>query len=306
MNTKTPSGSRADVGLWIVAILTGATVLLQPIVGQASSLVLILLGLIFVFWHGGRRYGAINIIMLFVITELVGNAMENLSIASGFPFGHYHYTHSGTPFLFQVPITIGIAYFAYGYVAWCVASAILEQGDERTATIGGMIVQPITAAFIMVMWDIVMDPISSTVGHQWIWENGGGFNGVPLTNYLGWFLTVWIIFQAFAIILHLRPQTIRQQQVTGFWVMPIIMYGTTALSYLESYLLLHTHQTVTNAVGQTFSVTGIYQSATTVMLFTMLFATYLSLVTLLKSRTRAHRIAPVIGADQEQNDRLSV
>lgn len=87
MNTKTPSGTRADVGLWIVAILTGATVLLQPIVGQASSLVLILLGLIFVFWHGGRRYGAINIIMLFVITELVGNTMENLSIASGFRLG---------------------------------------------------------------------------------------------------------------------------------------------------------------------------------------------------------------------------
>jgi uncharacterized membrane protein len=44
---------------------------------------------------------------------------------------------------------------------------------------------PIVAAFIMVGWDVCLDPASSTIAHIWIWENGGGYFGVPLTNYLG-------------------------------------------------------------------------------------------------------------------------
>ena len=45
------------------------------------------------------------------------------------------------------------------------------------------------------------DPIRSTIEHIWIWRDGGGYNGVPLTNFLGWYLTVWIIYQTFALFL---------------------------------------------------------------------------------------------------------
>ncbi|MFD1674895.1 carotenoid biosynthesis protein [Alicyclobacillus fodiniaquatilis] len=307
MKANTASGTRSVVWLWIVAALTATTIIVQSFGGNTTmAVVQFILGLIFVFWHGGRRYGAANIITFFVTTEIVANGLENLSIATGFPFGNYHYTHSGMPFLFQVPITIGFAYFAYGYVAWCLASIILGKGDERTTTVGGIIIQPLTAAFIMVMWDVVMDPISSTVGHQWIWEDGGGYNGVPLTNYLGWFLTVWIIFQVFAIVLHLRPKTVRSREAADFWVMPILMYGATAISYLISYMLLQTHQTITDASGQTWTVTDIYQSSTIMMLFTMLFATFLSSVTLLNSRAKKQSVSSATIANQQQIDRLSV
>lgn len=302
---KESSKSRSSIGLWVIAALTTATIIGQPFIGSFSSILMLVLGLAFVFWHGGRRYGSKGIISLFIITEIVGNVLENVSIATGFPFGNYHYTHSGVPFLFQVPITIGIGYFSYGYLAWCLASVMLGDGDERTRTFGGMIMQPVTAAFIMVMWDVVMDPISSTVSHSWIWENGGGFNGVPLTNYLGWFLTVWIIFQAFAIFLHMRPRAIREQQPRNLWAMPIMLYGTTALGYLESYLLLSNHGTVIDATGRTWSVTGIYQSASIVMLFTMLFATYLSTVTLLKSRTKEQVVPTNIVSSQSQSQRMT-
>ncbi|WP_067619914.1 carotenoid biosynthesis protein [Alicyclobacillus acidiphilus] len=293
MNTKEQPGGRSGVGLWILTWMMTVIIIGESIAGAFGKGVpaLMFLGIPFAFWHGGRRYGAKGIILFFVITEIISNCSENLSIMTGFPFGHYYYTQNGTPFLFHVPITIGIAYFCYGYLAWCLASTILRNGDERTNTLSGMIIQPITASFIMVMWDLVFDPISSTVEHQWIWENGGGYNGVPLTNYLGWFLTVWVFFQVFAVILRVRPQVIRPQSTTGFWVMPIMIYGATAVSYLVSYLLLDDHRTITDAVGHTWTVPGIYESSTIIMLFTMLFATYLAAITLLNSRSELQRAA---------------
>ena len=41
----------------------------------------------------------------------------------------------------------------------------------------------------------------ATIRHLWIWEQGGGYFGVPLTNYLGWFFTVYVFFQLFALSL---------------------------------------------------------------------------------------------------------
>jgi uncharacterized membrane protein len=56
----------------------------------------------------------------------------------------------------------------------------------------------------MVAWDLCMDPTNSTIQRWWIWEQGGGYFGVPLTNYLGWFLTVYLFFQSFALYVRTR------------------------------------------------------------------------------------------------------
>ncbi len=263
-----------------------------PIGGPLAVCFLVwqLLATVFVFWHGGRRYGAGGIIAFFVVTFVISNIYENVSIATGFPFGHYHYTHDGAPFLLQVPITIGISYVNYGYLSWCVASAILGRGDRLTRSWLGTVVQPATAAFVMVMWDLVMDPINSTIGHTWIWHQGGGYNGVPLTNYLGWFLTVWTLYQVFALILHARPGLIRPgEDAIGFRAMPVLLYGLTALTYILGYALTK-DASVTDAAGHAWSVSSIWESSVTVMLFTMLFASFLAAVSLLRERLAAEAL----------------
>src|ERR1700732_5270330 len=118
----------------------------------------------------------------------ISNVMENIGVLTGFPFGHYHYTDVLGPKLFLVPLLIGPAYFGTGYLSWVLASVLLctDQRRDRLPTF----VVPVIAAFIMVGWDLCFDPAASTIAHMWIWENGGGYFGVPLTNFLGWYLTV--------------------------------------------------------------------------------------------------------------------
>jgi uncharacterized membrane protein len=291
--TKHDPGPRAGVVLWLLAGLSAAALAAQSVFSATGGGIgaLLILGIVFVFWHGARRYGGWGIAIMFVITFVVSNIYENLSISTGFPFGHYHYTHDGTPFIFQVPVTIGLSYFVYGYLAWCLASVILRSGDEGTRSWSGMIIQPVTAAFIMVMWDLVMDPTNSTIGKVWIWHGGGGYNGVPLTNYLGWFLTVWTVFQLFAIVLHVRPTLVRPQPSTGFWAMPILIYGITALGYIVTYLLI-ANRTVVDATGHSWTVSNIYETSVTVMLFTMFFATYLAVIALVKERAERRAGSP--------------
>jgi Carotenoid biosynthesis protein len=50
--------------------------------------------------HGLRRYSLKEFLIFFVIAFIVSNFYENLSILTGFPFGHYHYTrrHSAPSF----------------------------------------------------------------------------------------------------------------------------------------------------------------------------------------------------------------
>src|SRR6266540_3547287 len=80
--------------------------------------------------HGLRRYSLKEFLIFFVIAFIVSNFYENLSILTGFPFGHYHYTEALGPKLFLVPLLIAPAYFGCGYLAW--SEARRGYGEQRT------------------------------------------------------------------------------------------------------------------------------------------------------------------------------
>jgi len=141
----------------------------------------------------------------------VSNFYENLSILTGFPFGHYHYTEALGPKLFLVPLLIAPAYFGCGYLAWSLAHVFVGVfGSKLRAEQIWRV--PLVAAFVMVMWDLTMDPIAATVQKQWIWHDGGSYFGVPFVNYLGWLLCVYTIFQLFAIYISRQSVASAQEE----------------------------------------------------------------------------------------------
>ncbi len=265
-------------GLALVTGLLGSDTGPSQILGPLQTILLV----IFVIWHGTKLYGFKGIAIFFVISQVVSNVMENLSISTGFPFGDYHYSQGGLPFLFQVPFVIGIAYFAYGYLAWILANIILDAIGSQARLLVRTLFVPLTAAFAMVMWDVAMDPINSTIKHYWIWETGGGFNGVPLTNYLGWFLTVYLFYQIFALYLRVSGGRLEQRAGKVFWATPIMIYGATGLSFALAYVVASAGGVV-DAAGYVWDKRFIYETAAVVSLFTMVFVSYLAMVKLLNT-----------------------
>ena len=231
----------------------------------------------FAFLHGARRYGIGGIAIFVVLCLGISNIMENMGVLTGFPFGPYHYTDVLGPKLFLVPLLIGPAYLGTGYVSWVLADILLATNQRRDAL--GTIATPLLATFIMVGWDACLDPASSTLSKIWIWHTGGGYFGVPLTNYLGWFLTVFLFMQAFA--LYLRARTTPPLPVPqGHWFQAVFFFFVMALDFPAGHLGV-TNAAVTDATGKVWQTADILETAAIMSLFTMMPFAVASFLTLL-------------------------
>ena len=64
-----------------------------------------------------------------------------------------------------------------------------------------------------------MDPVWADIDHSWVWQDGGSYYGVPVSNFFGWFFTVFF-YQLFALYLRNRV-TIRSR--TSHWRLAILI-----------------------------------------------------------------------------------
>ena len=260
--------------LWILVAAYAVALIANISFGLSIPIALVLLvSVAFALIHGAVRYGWRGIAAFIVICLVVSNILENTSILTGFPFGHYHYTDSLGPKLFLVPLLIGPAYFANGYLAWVLGNVLI--GDvRRDASAFTTFAVPFFASFLMVMWDLTFDPRTSTIQHMWIWEQGGGYFGVPLTNYLGWFFTVYVFLQVFALVVRFREsgnQTMRTLP-RSYYAQAVVMYLVVGLTPVLTFLVGGTNSPVTDAAGVVWQTRSIAEAAATVSIYTMIFA----------------------------------
>jgi uncharacterized membrane protein len=264
--------------LWVLAAVYALALIANIAFGLSIPIALVLLvSVAFALIHGAVRYGWRGIAVFIVICLVVSNILENTSILTGFPFGHYHYTDSLGPKLFLVPILIGPAYFANGYLAWVLGNVLI--GDlRRGAGAFATFAVPFFAAFLMVMWDLTFDPRASTIQHMWIWEQGGGYFGVPLTNYLGWFFTVYVFLQLFALVVRYRDSGDQAMGTlpTSHYFQAVVMYAVVGLTPVLTYLVGGPNSPVTDAAGVVWQTRSIAEAAATVSIYTMIFAAGLS------------------------------
>jgi putative membrane protein len=238
--------------------------------GALGLLPVVLLPVIFLAVHGVRTYGVRTTIAFAAITFVVSNAFENLSIATGFPFGNYFYGEALGPKLFDVPLLIGPAYLGMGYLSWTLARLLIgrTKGALRGAS---LIAVPLVASFLMVAWDLTFDPFASTVIGSWVWEDGGSYFGVPFGNFLGWFLTVFIFFTLFAAYLSRRPQaTTSSTALSGqYWLQAVAFYVAGAIPAVLRPLTESAVGAVTDPAGTVWQSADIYLGVALVALFTM-------------------------------------
>src|SRR6266581_482364 len=269
--------------LWVLVVVYAVVELVDPVFPLHIPIPLVLLiPIVFGLVHGALRYKWSGILAFVVICLVVSNVLENTSILTGFPFGHYHYTDALGPKLFLVPLLIGPAYFASGYFAWVIGNVLvgeLRRGSSAFLTVA----VPFIAALVMVMWDVTFDPRASTIQHQWIWEQAGGYFGVPLTNYLGWFFTVYLFLQLFALLVRFRPGS---ETVTKFprshFAQAVLMYAVMGVTPVLTFVVGGSNTPVADATGVVWQTRTITESMATVSIFTMLFAVAMSAVKLLQ------------------------
>ncbi|MGY5876895.1 MAG: carotenoid biosynthesis protein [Candidatus Thorarchaeota archaeon] len=249
---------------WILVVSFFVISLLASAFSAPVGLIGVAITVAFVLFHGSRLYGWKNIIIFFTITIVISWCLESLSILTGIPFGNYYYTGIGK--IGEVPWIIMPAYFGTGYLSWLIGHTLLNNYKSEVQG-KNIFLLPFIASFVMVMWDLSMDPILSTIQGEWVWVDPGFYFGVPLTNFVGWFITVYLIYQVFALYLsrYGTPSTINWTKIRSFWLVIPLMY----LGVSMQFLLAPFFKT-------TFPM--IYWSIFLIAIYTMVFVSIISLL----------------------------
>ncbi|MGV2435660.1 MAG UNVERIFIED_CONTAM: carotenoid biosynthesis protein [Anaerolineae bacterium] len=134
-------------------------------------------------WKWKRTLVSVGFVVVgTIVAEIIGTK-------TGLLFGQYHYTGLLQPQILDVPILIGFAWLMLLPITWGMAYATRFQSRLALSLYAGI---------AMTAWDLYLDP-QMTSWDLWKWDHVGTFNyfGIPLHNFLGWFvvagLITWII-----------------------------------------------------------------------------------------------------------------
>jgi uncharacterized membrane protein len=244
--------------------------ILQLFAGSVPSLIIVVFHVIppaiFAVIHGSRIYGARGILVFTGLCLGVSTFFESMSLRTGFPYGHDTFTDLMGPKISGLPVLLALAYVGMGYLSWIVSLAIL--GDEDKPLSGRRIaLAPLLASFVMAAWDLSMEAVWADVYHGWVWRDGGSYYGVPISNFLGWLLTVYVFYQLFALYLRNRETT---PSNTNDWLLAILFYALFAVGNLMVIAPPSLGGIFLDATGNRWTISNILWTSRLVSLFLML------------------------------------
>lgn len=165
----------------------------------------------FVLLHSSVSLGKIKTTILFIITLSFGLISEFIGVKFGLIFGHYYYNPAFSPFFFgTVPLMTVISWAIIIYMSYTITNIILRGFITKKPNIHTqriLLVIPLIIilssidGLIAVNLDMILDPVAAS--HQlagWIWLGGGPYFGIPISNFIGWFLVTFsatIIFRIY-------------------------------------------------------------------------------------------------------------
>jgi uncharacterized membrane protein len=233
--------------------------------------------------HASMAYGFRHMLALFSICVVTTFAIENLGVATGFPFGHYHFeVGADLPHIGAIPVIVGPLWFGMGYFSWRLACILLDGADRRLDRNVNLIALPIVAAFVATQWDMVMEPGAATIGKAWIWHDGGAIFGVPLSNYFGWLLTAWLFFQMFALYLRRQSGPWMQDNQRAPNAIAILFYVCSGLTQIVPWMMGQSGD-VADAAGHVWKIAELREAVVATLMFTMFFTALLAALRLVRS-----------------------
>jgi putative membrane protein len=148
-----------------------------------------------------------------LIAYAVAFTAEFSSTRTGVPFGLYHYidvTRNRELWISNVPFWDSLSFTFLCYLGWRLgvllhAPVAIVAGDVRvidTRVIAGSWRACLAGALLMTWLDVVIDPLTVHgdrwfLGRMYYYPEGGIYFGVPLSNFVGWFVVGVTTMRAF-------------------------------------------------------------------------------------------------------------
>ena len=172
-------------------------------------------------------WGALAGIMIYA----VGMLLEGIGVNTGQLFGSYRYTDVLIPKLASgVPAPIGFAWVMV--VVGGLATARWLLGSRRGHDLLLNAVLSLAGALLAVGLDLLLEPVAYHVTGYWVWLEGkGGYYGVPWTNSLTWFVSVFLLNFLITFRANLCGRLRALWVPVALYVMNVAMFGIVGLAH---------------------------------------------------------------------------
>jgi uncharacterized membrane protein len=144
-----------------------------------------------VFYAGARRFGVWRTTVFFLGSILWTGPLENFAVLRG-AYTYYGYVGRLLPnypgylmWLGLLPFWIVLGWFVFAMSGFLIFHDVLLTKKRA-------LIQACASALFAVNIDLMMDPVASS-NSLWIWLTGSfRIYGVPLFNFIGWFLLIFL------------------------------------------------------------------------------------------------------------------
>lgn len=192
---------KLTITLCLTYLLVNFSAVLNMALGGKNPAWLVMLAtavcFLFSLFHAGQRLGLWPALSLLALCFVISLLFESLGVATGWVYGPYHYTDLlGPKFLGLVPYIIPLAWFMMMYASFVIAQVLIPAYKNRFVH---LLVCAAVAGVVMTAWDLMMDPLMVAGGH-WVWEIQGAYFGIPVHNYIGWWLTTFVTVACFLLL----------------------------------------------------------------------------------------------------------
>ena len=224
--------------LLLYALITAYSIFGKPLgfaPPRSITPLLTLTGFAFALLHAGQREGWGRALCLLTLVFGISLLFESVGVATGLVYGPYHYTDQlGPKFLGLVPYLIPVAWFMVSYPSFVIADWLVPSNwnPYRAGRWPRLLCVAALGGLVMTAWDLIMDPIMVAGGH-WVWDVQGAYFGIPVQNFLGWWLTVFTTFVLYLWLFGKSAQPAR----ASFDRLALGSYLVTALGLIIAMLL---------------------------------------------------------------------
>ena len=212
--------------------------------------------IIFTVLHSIKTLKLKNALVLIVIIFILTFIFELSGTLGWIPGCYYEYTGAIGPYYFgKLPPLIPIAWFQYFYWAYIMTSLIIKnlrlkekinnflgnKHSKQTVFLGACI-----TGLIMVSLDVFIDPVVVEMG-IWNYKSPGFYYGIPIVNFIGWFVVSFLIYIIFSYYLSkFKVKTPFEKELYKSWftIIAVLSYLVYMLYYIVIALDMNMKQVI--------------------------------------------------------------
>lgn len=201
-----------------------------------SYLKLLLLGtpVIFVILHSCITLSPVRGAFLLLLAAAVGFIAEFFGLKYGQFFGTF-YTYRPQLTFFTVPVQVLLYWAVFIYIGYSMTNSFLLWLHIKKPLAklhnGWLLMLTILIDGLLVLAiDLFMDPLEVRLG-AWSWIQGGPYFGVPLGNFIGWFIVAILVSGIFRSIEYFIPIK-KMKYDRSILIIPTLCYGLLACTFI--------------------------------------------------------------------------